>query len=105
MNQAPLPGRRSLLRLGAGLTVAGLATGTGTGTGWAATRSSARSGSTATAWNALAHGLDGTLVRPGDHDYATARLLFNPRFDAARPSGVAYCATSQDVRECLAFAR
>ncbi|GAA4889035.1 FAD-binding oxidoreductase [Streptomyces coeruleoprunus] len=56
-------------------------------------------------WAALARGLDGSLVRPGDRDYDAARTLFNPRFDGVRPAGVAYCAGPQDVRECLEFAR
>jgi len=89
--------RRTLLRAGAGLAVAA---GVGGG-GWAASRAQA-SGS---AWSSLAEGLDGSLLRPDDADYDTARKLFNPRFDHVRPAGIAYCATSQDVRECLAFAK
>ncbi|WP_079046830.1 FAD-binding oxidoreductase [Streptomyces changanensis] len=56
-------------------------------------------------WAALARGLDGSLVRPGDRAYDAARTLFNPRFDAVRPAGVAYCARPEDVRSCLEFAR
>ncbi|MGW2558758.1 FAD-binding oxidoreductase [Streptomyces sp. NPDC001514] len=56
-------------------------------------------------WTALARGLDGTLVRPGNRDYDTARRLFNPRFDGLRPAGIAYCARPEDVRSCLEFAR
>ncbi|GAA4221956.1 FAD/FMN-containing dehydrogenase [Streptosporangium album] len=56
-------------------------------------------------WNALAGGLDGRLVRPGDATYDTARRLFNPAFDAVRPAGVAYCANPSDVAECVGFAR
>jgi FAD/FMN-containing dehydrogenase len=56
-------------------------------------------------WSALAGDLAGRLVRPDDHDYATARLLYNPRFDHVRPAAVAFCATPADVRNCLAFAR
>ncbi|MFG3256205.1 FAD-binding oxidoreductase [Streptomyces sp. NPDC048172] len=68
--------------------------------GWAATGATRDS-----AWTALGKGLDGSLVRPGDHDYGAASKLFNPRFDGSRPAGVAYCAGPQDVRECLEFAR
>lgn len=89
-------GRRTLLRAGAGLAV----TAGAAGTGWAAT-----SGISAAAWNALADGLDGALIRAGDQGYGTARTLFNPRFDGARPAGLAYCATAEDVKECLSFAR
>ncbi|WP_234431213.1 FAD-binding oxidoreductase [Streptomyces sp. NRRL F-5053] len=57
------------------------------------------------AWQALAAGLDGLLLRPGEKEYTAARKLFNPRFDAVRPAAVAYCAGPGDVAECLAFAR
>src|SRR5487761_1133098 len=56
-------------------------------------------------WTALGRDLGGRLVRPGDHDYGTARLLFDPRFDSIRPAGVAYCRSAADVAACLAFAR
>jgi FAD/FMN-containing dehydrogenase len=89
-------GRRTFLRAGAGLAVAAGVVGGG----WAASRAQA-SGS---AWTALAEGLEGDLLRPDDGDYDVARKLFNPRFDGVRPAGIAYCASSRDVRECLAFA-
>jgi FAD/FMN-containing dehydrogenase len=56
-------------------------------------------------WTALAHDLSGTLVRPGDASYNTARLLFDPRFDGQRPAGIAYVKTAHDVSTCLAFVR
>jgi FAD/FMN-containing dehydrogenase len=56
-------------------------------------------------WSALGRDLDGRLIRPGDHGYYVARLLFDPRFDATRPAGVAYCRSPADVVTCLAFAR
>ncbi|MFD4702745.1 FAD-binding oxidoreductase [Streptomyces niveus] len=56
-------------------------------------------------WGALASGLDGQLVRPGDSEYATARQLYNTRFDDLKPAAVAYVAGEDDIRECLAFAR
>jgi FAD/FMN-containing dehydrogenase len=56
-------------------------------------------------WTALAKDLAGTLVRPGDSSYGTARLLFDPRFDGQRPAGVAYVANAHDVSTCLAFVR
>jgi FAD/FMN-containing dehydrogenase len=64
-----------------------------------------RSVPTAADWNALRSDLAGQLVRPGEHDYPTARLLFDPRFDTIRPAGIAYCASPEDVATCLAFAR
>jgi FAD/FMN-containing dehydrogenase len=43
------------------------------------------------------------LVRPGSPQYATARQLFDPRFDGVRPAAIAYCAAPADVQRCLAF--
>lgn len=56
-------------------------------------------------WRALGEGLDGRLVLPGDADYATARQLYNTRFDRLRPAAVAYAEGVEDIRECLRFAR
>jgi FAD/FMN-containing dehydrogenase len=44
-------------------------------------------------------------VLPADRAYATARELFDPRFDTARPAAVAYCATPLDVQRTVDFAR
>jgi len=59
---------------------------------------------TESAWRALAGGLDGDLVRPGDADYADAKELFNPRWDAVQPLAVVEAATSHDVSEAIRFA-
>ena len=56
-------------------------------------------------WSALASSLQGTLVRPGNAQYAIARQLFSTRFDNILPAAIAYCASSTDVQRCLAFAR
>ncbi|MGP3953136.1 FAD-binding oxidoreductase [Streptomyces sp. 7N604] len=56
-------------------------------------------------WSALARGLGGGLVRPGDVDYTSARRLYNTRFDHLRPAAVAYVSGTADIAECLAFAR
>ncbi|MFJ9936588.1 FAD-binding oxidoreductase [Streptomyces virginiae] len=56
-------------------------------------------------YGALARGIDGRLVLPGDRDYPEARRLFQPRYDAAAPAAVAYPAHAQDVAVCLDFAR
>lgn len=56
-------------------------------------------------WAALGRGLDGLLVQPADAAYATARQLYNTRFDGLKPAAVAYVAGEGDIRECLAFAR
>jgi FAD binding domain/Berberine and berberine like len=56
-------------------------------------------------WSALAKDLSGTLVRPGDAQYATAKLLFDPRFDGQHPAGIAYVKNPHDIATCLAFIR
>ncbi|MFD8985230.1 FAD-binding oxidoreductase, partial [Streptomyces sp. NPDC059564] len=54
---------------------------------------------------ALARAVDGRVVLPGDGDYAEARQLFQPRYDAVAPGAVAYPAHAGDVSVCLDFAR
>jgi FAD/FMN-containing dehydrogenase len=56
-------------------------------------------------WAALARDLSGSLVRPGEAGYTTARELFDPRFDSLHPAGIAYCRNPHDVTTCLAFVR
>jgi len=55
-------------------------------------------------WDALARALKGELVRPSDAAYDPARVVYNTRFDAIRPQGIARCASVDDVRACVAFA-
>jgi FAD/FMN-containing dehydrogenase len=50
---------------------------------------------------ALAHTLDGEVVRPGTAHYADARLLWDSRFDALRPRAIAYCANATDVQRTI----
>ncbi|MFE2263285.1 FAD-binding oxidoreductase [Streptomyces griseosporeus] len=56
-------------------------------------------------WTALARDLDGTLVRPGDADWRSARQLYNTRFDTLKPAAVAYVRHADDIRTTLAYAR
>ncbi|MHC3469017.1 FAD-binding oxidoreductase [Streptomyces sp. 7R007] len=56
-------------------------------------------------WSALARDLDGSLVRPGDAQWNTARRLYNTRFDTLKPAAVAYVAHTDDIRTVLAYAR
>ncbi|MEW2417288.1 FAD-binding oxidoreductase [Streptomyces sp. NPDC046866] len=56
-------------------------------------------------FGALARGIDGRVVLPGDRDYAEARQLFQPRYDTVAPAAVAYPAHAGDVAVCLDFAR
>lgn len=72
----------------------------------ATTSTPARAGKPKAAdWTALGKGLRGGLIRPADADYATARQLYNTRFDHQRPAAIAYVAHTSDITECLAFAR
>ncbi|MGW2819226.1 FAD-binding oxidoreductase [Streptomyces sp. NPDC001415] len=110
--------RRTLLTAAAAaptaLTAAACTTGTGpganTGTGRQkptppGTTSTSPSKAEPADWPALAHSLQGKLVRPDDADYATARQLYNTRYDNQKPDAVAYVAHEADVQECLAYAR
>lgn len=54
-------------------------------------------------WAALRSRLSGPLVLPGEAAYPAARRLYGPRYDDARPSAVAYCASPADVARTLAF--
>src|SRR5580658_4250758 len=56
-------------------------------------------------WAALARDLSGSLIRPGESGYTTAKELFDPRFDILHPAGIAYCANPHDVATSLAFVR
>jgi FAD/FMN-containing dehydrogenase len=114
--------RRRFLR-GGGLLAAGAASaalagcsgssqGSGSTTSSSASSSSSSSSSTSTtlaldaaAWSALASSLSGRLVLPSSPSYATARLLYDPRFDDITPAAVAYCASPSDVQRCVSFAR
>jgi FAD/FMN-containing dehydrogenase len=62
-------------------------------------------GPTAADWTALAHDLQGSLVRPGDRSYTVDSYLFDPRFDGIHPAGIAYVDNAHDIGTCLAFVR
>ncbi|MFE0044699.1 FAD-binding oxidoreductase [Streptomyces albireticuli] len=111
--------RRHVLAAGTGLAAAGVwAASCGDSRGYASSsgpsdrrvpvasaKAAPRTKAGAADWTALGKGLAGGLVRPGDADYATARQLYNTRFDGLRPAAVAYVENTRDVAECLAFAR
>ena len=42
---------------------------------------------------------------PTDPSYASARLLFNTRFDAVRPRAIAFCESTADVQKAVRWAR
>ncbi|MEU8869017.1 FAD-binding oxidoreductase [Streptomyces umbrinus] len=85
--------------------------GTGGGSGPRAGEEARTSGtpvrktSTAADLKALARDLDGPLVRPGEANWAAARQLYNTRFDALKPTAVAYVAHAEDIRTTLTYAR
>ncbi|WP_329147961.1 FAD-binding oxidoreductase [Streptomyces sp. NBC_01456] len=118
--------RRTLLQVGGGLaaTSAAWATGCDTKTGKAGAESSAsvtgaansagaaqntaavaRGGASQSSWTALGKSLDGKLIRASDAAYATARRLYNTRYDTLKPSAIAYVKHPADIAECLSFAR
>ncbi|KOV57924.1 FAD-binding oxidoreductase [Streptomyces sp. MMG1121] len=95
----------------AATALTGCSTGSGTSAATVNTGSSSRtamkttSQSAAANWTALAHDLDGTLVRPGDAGWQTAHQLYNTRFDALKPAAVAYVAHADDIRTTLTYAQ
>jgi FAD/FMN-containing dehydrogenase len=104
--------RRSFLGIAAGsaaaVAVPGIASAATAATAAPLARSgiAGRAAGASTAdWTALAKDLAGQLVRPGEASYATAKLLFDPRFDGQHPAGIVYVANAHDVSTCLAFAR
>ena len=52
----------------------------------------------------LARLLDGAVVVPGGGRYASARLLWDTRFDGLKPRAVAYCANAADVERVVRWA-
>ncbi|MEU8825055.1 FAD-binding oxidoreductase [Streptomyces sp. NPDC048636] len=57
------------------------------------------------AWDELARGLDGTLIRPEDDGYNEWGHPQNLRYNARRPAGVVVCHTARDVRTAILWAR
>ena len=56
-------------------------------------------------WARLASELSGTLIRPGDARYAQAAAVANRRYESVQPQAVARCASPDDVKDVIAFAR
>ncbi|HLH22077.1 MAG TPA: FAD-binding oxidoreductase [Chloroflexota bacterium] len=56
-------------------------------------------------WQELARSLQGTLLRPGDPDYARIARPWNLRFASILPNGIARCVSTDDVRTCLQWAQ
>jgi FAD/FMN-containing dehydrogenase len=53
----------------------------------------------------LAQMLDGDVIVPGSARYASARLLWDTRFDPLKPRALAYCASRADVEKLVRWAR
>jgi hypothetical protein len=53
----------------------------------------------------LARLLDGDVIVPGSARYASARLLWDTRFDRLKPRAIAYCASRADVERIVRWAR
>lgn len=104
---APHLDRRTFLRLGAAgalsTAVAGALEGCGGGPSHAVHH--VVKPATAAQWRALGQALEGRLILRGDPGYATARLLYDPKFDSLLPLGIARCASSDDVARVVHFAR
>jgi FAD/FMN-containing dehydrogenase len=90
--------RRELLEGAAGLLVASSSAGALSELAWAAPPSGR-------ALRELDRALVGDLVVPSEAAYASARLLFNQRFDAAKPRAIAFCANATDVQKAIRWAR
>lgn len=68
-------------------------------------RTASAAASAAANLTALAKDLDGTLVKPGEAQWAAARQLYNTRYDGLKPTAVAYVANPDDIRTTLTYAR
>ncbi|BFV61096.1 FAD-binding oxidoreductase [Kitasatospora sp. CMC57] len=110
----PAVGRRTVLRLAASATAAAALTACSGSASPAGPGSPSPSGSSSPSptvpvgpadWAGLAKDVEGTVIRPGDAQYADASHLYQPQFDAIQPSGIVYVANAQDAATCLAFAR
>jgi hypothetical protein len=55
-------------------------------------------------WHSFERSLDGDLLLRGERGYRSAKQLFNPRFDAARPLAVIRPGNTADVAEAIRFA-
>jgi FAD/FMN-containing dehydrogenase len=90
--------RRALLERAAGVAVAASALGALPDLGWAAPPSGP-------ALRELERALAGDVVTPSESAFASARLLFNSRFDGVRPRAVAFCESAADVQKAVRWAR
>ncbi|MFI5776391.1 FAD-binding oxidoreductase [Nocardia sp. NPDC051570] len=57
------------------------------------------------AWESLRRQVRGTVVRPPDAEFGSAKALFDPQFDGSTPVAVVGAADADDVRTAVVFAR
>lgn len=91
-----------------GLAAQGAADTAGTATHDTAADLSATTADTPDLWAALRALLQGAVLTPTGptaQDYASARLLYNTRFDSIYPQAIARCHNASDVASALTFAR
>jgi FAD/FMN-containing dehydrogenase len=55
-------------------------------------------------WTALDDAIEGHVILPSNPDYATAKSLFNTRFDESTPAAVVTAQSTDDVRKAVQFA-
>jgi FAD/FMN-containing dehydrogenase len=55
-------------------------------------------------WNALASAIEGRVILPSSAAYATAKYLFNARFDNSTPAAVVVVKSTTDVQKAVEFA-
>lgn len=67
--------------------------------------SPAASHSGAVPWHALRSGIDGSVLVAGQAGFATAKQLYDPRFDSIGPAAVVQPENADDVAETIRFAR
>src|SRR5438132_13321013 len=53
----------------------------------------------------LARELQGPVIARGAAGYEAARLVYDTRFDAVKPMGIAFCTSATDVAKAIAWAR
>jgi FAD/FMN-containing dehydrogenase len=87
--------RRELLRRAGGLVLAG-----------GALRSlEAVAGAATPPLSVLRKELQGDLIQQGQSGYSQAKLVYDTRFNGAKPLAIAYCESASDVSKCLLWAQ
>jgi FAD/FMN-containing dehydrogenase len=101
----PVP-RRDVLRGAGALTLGVVLGGCGERTTTTTSPASTTTGNPPAPpdWPALANQIGGHVALPADPDYATAKSVYNLRFDAATPAAVVTITSVDDLRRAMTFA-